>query len=315
MSIKYAEEFNGIVEKAKAAKTPMRAVLAGADTENILRGVLAAQEDGFVDPILVGNYKKIKETLEKIGMTDRKFDIQPVSSDMNVVQYSIEMIRAGSADALVRGNTQTRDFLLPVLNKTNHLLQDKALLTHIVILKVPGYEKLLALSDVTLILEPSQEDRVKIIQNMCKALKVFGIDRPAIALLNLVEKPTFHMTSTVENATIVMNHKREPIADCDLVGPISYDLIMNPEAARLKHYDCPYTGKFDGIVVPNLLSGNLIVKTLETHVGAGGCGVLIGAKIPVAISGRSQGPQDSYLSLAACTAMLNSENKAYYYGE
>ena len=101
MSIKYAEEFNGIVEKAKAAKTPMRAVLAGADTENILRGVLAAQEDGFVDPILVGNYKKIKETLEKIGMTDRKFDIQPVSSDMNVVQYSIEMIRAGSADATV----------------------------------------------------------------------------------------------------------------------------------------------------------------------------------------------------------------------
>ena len=124
MSISYAEEFKGIVEKAKAAKTPMRAALAGADTENILRGVLAAQEDGFVDPILIGNYKKINETLEKIGVTDRKFDIQPISSDTNPVQYAIEMIRAGSADALVRGNTQTRDFLLPVLNKANHLLQD-----------------------------------------------------------------------------------------------------------------------------------------------------------------------------------------------
>ena len=315
MSLNYAEEFNGIVEKAKAVKTPMRAAVAGADAENILRGVFAAQEDGFVDPILIGNYKKIQETLEKIGKTDAKYDIQPISSDTNAVQYAIEMIRAGSADALVRGNTQTRDFLLPVLNKANHLLQDNALLTHICILKVPEYEKLLAISDVTLLFEPTIHHREQIVQNMCKALKVFGIDHPAIALLSLVEKPTFHMINSVENSTIVMNHQREPIADCELVGPISYDLIMSEEAARLKKYDCEYCGKFDGIVVPNLLAGNLIVKVLQTHTGADGCGILMGCNIPIAIAGRSDEPDQTYLSLAACAAMNASPNRAFYYGK
>ncbi len=104
---------------------------------------------------------------------------------------------------------------------------------------------------------------------------------------------------------MVRNHKLRPIADCNLVGPISYDLIVSKEAARLKNYDCPYCGEFDGIVVPNLMSGNLLVKVLQRNAGAMGCGILVGAKVPIAISSRSDDPTQAYLSLAACAAMLN----------
>ncbi len=306
MNNPYAKEFNTIIEKAKAARRPMRVAVAGADVENILRGLFAAQEDGFVEPILVGRESKITRMLEELGFSQRPYTLQPVGRDTDPVQFAIEMINAGDADALLRGNTQTRDFLMPVLNKANHLIKEDALVTHVVFLQVPGYEKLLAVSDVTLLINPSVQGRKEVVRNMVKALRVFDIQHPNIALLSLVEKPSYQMRDTVEDQTMVREHQSRPIADCELYGPIAYDLIMSKEAARLKGYDCPACGEFDGIVVPNLMSGNLMIKILQHNAGAQGCGILVGAKIPIAISSRSDAPEQTYLSLAACAAMWAS---------
>ena len=307
MSEKYAKEFQAIIEKAKSLEKPMRVAVAGADNENILKGLFEAQEEGWVKPILIGNYEKIRATLEVIGCIDRKYDIQPTADGDSPVQFAIEMINAGKADVLMRGNTQTRDFLMPILNKANHLIEKDALVTHIVMLKIPGYQKLLAISDVTLLINPTADARKEVAVNMVNTLKAFGIAHPNIALLAMVEKPSFHMRDTVEDQTMVRKHQQQPIADCNLVGPIAYDLIISKEAARLKNYDCPYCGEFDGVVVPNLVSGNLLVKVLEHNAGAIGCGVLAGARIPVAITSRSDVPEKAYLSLAACGAMMKNK--------
>ena len=306
MSEAYAKNFDGVVAKAKAIEKPMRVALAGADAENILQGLFDAQEDGFVEPILIGNGEKITALLDKLGLRERNYDLQPIDGGTNAVQYAIEMINAGKADALLRGNTQTRDFLMPVLNKGNHLIKEDALVTHVVFLKVPGYERLLAISDVTLLINPTADGRKEVARNLVKALNVFGVKKPNIALLSLVEKPSFQMRDTVEDQTMVRQHQSRPIADCNLAGPIAYDLIMSKEAARLKNYDCPWCGEFDGIVVPNLMSGNLLVKVLQHNAGASGCGILVGAKIPIAICSRSDDPSQAYLSLAACAAMWAS---------
>ena len=295
MSETFAKEFDRVVEKARAAKKPMRVAVAGADAENMLKGIFDAQADGFVEPVLVGNGEKITALLKKLGLEDRPHR-----------QYAIEMVRAGEADALMRGNTQTRDFLMPVLNKANHLIREDALVTHVVFLKVAGYERVLAISDVTLLINPPMEMRKKVISNMVRALKVFGVEKPNIALLSLVETPSFQMRDSVEDQTMVRQHASRPIADCNLVGPIAYDLIMSKEAARLKGFDCPFCGEFDGIVVPNLFSGNLLVKVLQRNAGATGCGILVGAKIPIAICSRADEPEQAYLSLAACAAMWDS---------
>ena len=309
-------EFKTLVDKAKerTVGNPIRVAIAAADAENILRGVFMAQEDGFVEPILVGSYKKINETLEKIGATDRKYDIHPLDNDTNKVQYSIEMIKAGGADMLMRGNTQTRDFLLPVLHKNNHLVRQGRILTHVVMLKIPTYHKLLALSDVTLLVHPSVEQRKQVVRNMTDALHVFGVKNPNIGLLSLIEKPAFHMKDTVEAQTIIIDHQDSPIAPCNLVGPITWDLIIDKEAARLKGFDNPACGNFDGVVVQNLMNGNLIVKVLQSSCGAHNCGIIIGANIPIAITGRSETPDESYLSLAACAAMNASPIRDRYFG-
>ena len=235
--LQYPKEFKHIVEKAKSFNRPWQVAVAGANSENILKGVFAAQEEGFVEPILIGNFKKTKEMLDSLGLADRKYDFYPVSSATSPVQYAIEMIQAGSADVLVRGNIQTRDFLLPIMNKSNHLIKEGRLVTHISVMKSDEYDRLLAVSDCTLLVEPSIEQREEVIRTMTEALKNFGIEKPNIALLSLVEKPSFHMKDTVEAQTIVMHHNEEPIADCNLYGPITYDLIISKEAAELKH--CP----------------------------------------------------------------------------
>ena len=304
MSREYPKEFDAIVSKAKALGKPMRVAVAAADSENILRGVFAAEDDGFVRPILVGNREKILAVIERIGAQGRDTEIQAVYGGDNPVQYAIEMINAGNADTLMRGNCQTRDYLMPVLNKANHLIEENALVTHVVFLKVPGYEKVLAVSDVTLLINPDIAERTQVLLNMVDAMKILDIERPNIALLSMVEKPSFHMRDTVEDQTLVSKHLKYPIADCNIAGPISYDLIISKEAARLKNYDGPYCGEFDGIVVPNLMSGNLLVKVLMNNAGAVGFGLLTGAKIPIAISGRSDAPEQTYLSLAACAAKL-----------
>lgn len=307
MTEQFANDFDMIVERAKALNKPVRVVIAGADVENILQGAFDAQEAGFVSPILVGNRKRIVDMLERLGLADRSYDLQPISDDVNVVQYSIEMILAGKADVLMRGNTQTRDFLMPVLNKGNHLLSAE-LMTHVTMLKIPDCDKITAISDVTILVDPSIEQRKEVIKNMVDALKLINVENPKIALLSLVEKPSFHMRDTVEAQTIVMNQNEDRFAECELVGPIPYDLIVSKEAARLKNYDCPYCGEFDGIVVPNLMSGNLLIKTLEMNAHATGFGVIMGAKVPIAITSRSDSKEQAYLSLAAC-AIMAEENK------
>ena len=303
MDVKYYDAFSSIIEKAKSIEEPMRVAIAGADAENIVKGAFEAAKDGFVSPILIGNFERIKTLIKKLGYENEKYDIQPINDDVNPVQYAIDMINAGKADCLMRGSTQTRDFLLPVLNKSNNLIREESTVSHVAVLHVPQYKKNIAISDVTLIVEPNLSQRRCIARNIVRVLNVAGVKHPNIALLSLVETPSFQMRDTVEAGNLVKEHKKTPIADCELVGPIPYDLIMSKEAAELKGYDCPFCGDFDGIVVPTLLAGNLLVKVLEHNADACGYGVLCGTKVPVAISSRSDSPEHSYLSLAACASM------------
>ena len=299
----YKKNFDFAVDKARSVEKPIRVAIAGADSENILLGAFRAQAAGFVKLILVGDEDKIDEMLKDLSLLTREYTIVDEKDYNKVVQRAIDLIKAGEADALMRGNTQTRDFLLPILDRENNLLRRDRLLTQITMLKMPDYPRILAISDSTIIPEPDINQRKHVIRNMAGTFKALGYEHPNIALLSLVEKPTFHMHDTVEAQTIVREHHEKPIADCELVGPIAYDLIISKEAARLKGYDCPLCGEFDGIVTPSLLAGNLLVKALKMHGHASSCEVIVGANIPIAITSRSDPEEQAYLSLAVCAAL------------
>lgn len=117
------------------------------------------------------------------------------------------------------------------------------------------------------------------------------------------------MRDTVEAQTIARDHSREPIANCEVVGPIPWDLIVSKEAARLKGYDCPYCGEFDAILMPDVMTGNTLMKALMMSANVNSLGIIAGATIPIAITSRSSSIEHSYLSLAACAALMRSKKE------
>lgn len=294
--------FEQIAERAKAAGVRHRVVIAGADAENILLGAFRAQDEGFADLTLVGQSAKVLPMLERLGLKDKSYRMVEAAEDANVTQMAIELIKAGEGEILMRGNVQTREFLMPLLDPKNDLRTVRRL-CHIDIVALPDYPRLLAIGDVTITVEPNINQKKEIIRHMVDLFQRFHDNTPNIALMTLVEKPSFHMKDTIEAYDLAVENKKEPFADCNLVGPIAYDLILSKEAARLKGYDETYCGEFDGIVAPSLLAGNLVVKGWQMHANAQIAGVVVGAKIRVAITSRSDTPDVAYNSLAM-TAIL-----------
>ena len=298
----FVKDFDFVINRAKALKKPARVVVTGAYGENILSAVFQAEAEGFCRPVLVGSENRILAILERMGLKDRGYDICDVEAGDDLVQHAIDIVNAGMGDILLRGNTSTRSFLMPILNKENNLI--KGFVSEVALVKVPYYDRILALSDVSVSVNPSVEQRIEIVKNTVEVLKALGKDHPNVALMSLAEKPSFHMRDTVEAQNIVREHEAEAIADCNLVGPITWDLIVSKEAAAAKHFDCPICGEFDAVVMPNVMAGNTTMKVLGMSANCNTCGVLAGTKVPVAMTSRASSVERVYLSLCVAAAML-----------
>lgn len=302
------KNFDNIISRVPKRSAPLRVVLAGSDGENMLRGLFQAQSEGFVQPVLVGDRARTMVQLEKLGLINEPYTMVETAPGHDVSQAAIDVIRAGEGDILMRGNVTTRDFLIPVLHRENELRTDR-LMSHVSLASIPEYPKLLALSDMTIIVNPNPMQKRAIIKNTADALKAFGYEHPKLALMALGEYVTFHIPDTIEAQRLVAEQKQKPFADCDLWGPISYDLIISKEACRLKNYDCPWSGGgFDGIIAQNLIAGNTLVKSWLIHAHATTCGAVVGARVPIALTSRSARAEESFLSLVFC-AVLDAWHK------
>ncbi len=297
------QNFDNILARVPKMPRPMRVILAGSDGENMLRGLFQAQKEGFVQPVLVGDRARTLVQLEKLGLEHEPYTMVDTPPGHNVTQAAIDIIHAGDGDVLMRGNLPTRDFLMPVLDGKNGL-RTQRLMSHVSLASIPEYPKLLALSDMTVIVNPNPMQKKAIIKNMADALKAFGYENPKLALMALVENVNFHMPDTIEAQRLVSEQKQKPFADCELWGPISYDLIVSQEACRLKNYECPWAGGgFDGIVAQDLIAANTLVKSWLIHAHAVTCGAVVGAKVPIALTSRSANEEETFLSLVFCAVL------------
>ncbi len=301
MELKSFDEMLAMVPKNNG---PRRVVLAGSDGENMLKGLFAAQEADFAQPVLVGDRARTMAKLEELGLDREPYTMVDTQPGHNIAWAAIDVIRCGEGDILMRGNMLTRDFLLPVVDGANGLRSGKRIISHVSVADMPDYPKLLALSDMAVIIQPDISKKRAIIQNTVEALSALGYERPKLAMLALIEKGAFHMTDTVEAQSLFFEHQRRPIADCELWGPISYDLIMSKEAARLKRYDCPWAGGgFDGIIAPELTTANTLLKSWLIHAHSHVCGAVMGAKVPIALTSRSASEREAFLSIAFCSIL------------
>ena len=164
------KNFDAILERVPKMSRPMRVILAGSDGENMLKGIFAAQEKGLVQPVLVGDRARTMTVLEQFGLEKEPYTMVDTPPGHNITQAAIDIINSGDGDVLMRGNIPTRDFLMPVLDGKNGLRTER-LMSHVSLCSLPEYPKLLALSDMTVVIHPNMTQKKAIIKNTADALR------------------------------------------------------------------------------------------------------------------------------------------------
>jgi phosphate butyryltransferase len=166
--------------------------------------------------------------------------------------------------------------------------------------ELPGYHKLLGVCDSGMIPAPDLETKKAILRNAINALQKLGYEKPLISALCAAEAVSPKIIETVDAAALKQACADGELGNCYVEGPISFDLAMNPESAKVKKYESPVVGNSDILLVPSLATGNIMVKTMLLYAGAQMAGAIVGAKCPIALISRSASYEEKYYSLLLC---------------
>lgn len=279
---------------------PRRCVVPGAADEHALEAVFHGQRLGYVTPILVGDPTDIEKAVVKSGFADAQHIVLP---SRDPARRAVELVRAGEADFVLKGRLTTKELLGPILDKQKGL-NDNGFLTHFGLMQLGGYHKLLAMSDSAVIPHPTLEQKRSIIRVCTEALRGLGIGKPVVAALCATETVSPKMPETEDARQLA----RE---DESVIGPISYDLATSREAARIKGFEDPRAGDVDMLLVPQMVTGNVMSKIWNSDPANILAGCLLGARVPVALTSRSAGLPEKLHSLLLCSLLSStSETKA-----
>lgn len=299
----YFKNYKELTKKVKSFKVRRRVVLVEAQDEHALEAVCQATKEKIVVPILIGDKKKICNSLVSIGEESGSYEIIDVKEDESSVKIAVELISTGKADFIMKGKIETADLLKGVVNRDNNIRTGN-IMSHLAFFELPGYHKMLALTDAGMNINPDVEQKVHIIENTVKIFNKFGLENPKIAVLTAVEKVSASMQDTLDASALKIMNRTGIIKNCIVEGPISYDLAMSKEIARIKEYECPYCGDFDVLLVPNITTGNVLSKALIITAGAKMAGFVVGAKVPITLTSRGATAEEKYLSLVLSASVI-----------
>ena len=298
-----------LVEIAKKKKRKTVFAVVEAQDEHTLRSVIDAADKGIMLPKLIGDEEKIKAILANFGADPDGFEITPTRGIEESLDEAVRMINAGEATALMKGKLESADYLRAIVKKENGLLDEGNRLSVAGLFSPPQYKKLIAVSDPGLNTYPDLEGKKSILRNAVKMLNALGLENPKVAVVTSIEKFNPKMPETVDAAALKKMNQDGEITNCIVEGPISLDLALSAESARIKGYYSPVAGDADLLIVPDITAGNLLVKCMTMLARAQTAGCVLGAKVPAILVSRSAETSDKYYSiaLAACVAAGSGE--------
>jgi phosphate butyryltransferase len=186
----------------------------------------------------------------------------------------------------MKGNVSTSVLLKGVLNK-DWGLNTGNLLSHFSIFEIKAYHKLLSITDVAMNIAPNIKEKTGIINNAVNFLAKIGIINPKIAVVTAVETVNENMPATTEAAILSKMAERGQIAKCIIDGPLAFDNAINKESAEHKGIKSEVAGDADILLVPDIEAGNILYKTLGFFTDSKLAAVILGAKVPIVLTSRS----------------------------
>ena len=288
---------------AARQRTAPRVAIASAGAALPMMAAQEATALGLMEPVFVGERGAILAESEKLRWDIGSYDLVEASGEAESGLVAATMCGGGEADILMKGNLHTDVFMKTALNRDAGL-RTGARLVHIFAMTAPGDERPLLISDAALNVAPDIETRKTAIEHCVAVLLKLGIERPRIALLSATESVIDSVPSSVE-AKELADWAITAIDSADVSGPLAMDLIFSPEAAATKgRTSDPVAGNANAIIVPDIVSGNALFKTLVYTRGACAAGMVMGAKVPILLTSRADPPAARVASIALASRMI-----------
>lgn len=290
------DNFRQVFAEVKKFKKSRLCVAAAAE-DRVLQAVRDARKEDIVDLVLVGCEETIWRMACNISLNLKGIEIINVKDPAEAAYRAVEEVAAGKADLLMKGMVNSSDFLKAVLNPGSGL-RTKRILSHVAAFEIPGYYRIIYLTDSGFNIAPNLQQKKSIIENSVSFLHSIGISRPKVAILSANEQVNPKMPVTVEAEQLKIMAEKEEIKGAFVDGPIALDVAISQEAAHHKKINSPVAGRADLLVVPNIESGNLLGKAIMYFAGGKMAGLVLGAAKPIILTSRNETPYGKMASIA-----------------
>jgi phosphotransacetylase len=293
-------KYERLLERCRSLE-PVPTAVAHPCEASALSGAIEAAKERLIVPILVGPEAEIAETARSAKIDLGDIEIVDVPDSRASAASAVELVRKGEAELLMKGSLHTDELMAAVVSREGGLRTARRI-SHVFVMDVPTYHKVLIVTDGAINIAPTLEDKLDICQNAIDLAISLGLEKPKVAILAAVETVTSKMPATIDAAALCKMADRGQIKGGILDGPLAFDNAISREAAETKGIRSEVAGDPDILLAPDLEAGNILAKQLSFLANADSAGLVLGARVPIILTSRA----DSVRSrIASCgVAML-----------
>jgi phosphate acetyltransferase len=302
------EKYDALIA-ACAPLAPVRTIVVHPCDESSLRGALEAAQANIILPIMVGPETRIRALAASLGVDLAGIRMIDVPHSHAAAEKGVAMVRAGAADALMKGSLHTDELMAAVVDKETGIRTARRI-SHIFIMDVPTYAKPLFITDAAVNIFPNLEDKVDILLNAIELARALKIDMPKVAILSAIETITSRIPSTIDAAALCKMAERGQISGALVDGPLALDSAISREAAAIKHIVSPVAGDADILLAPDLEAGNMLAKELVFLANADAAGIVLGARVPIILTSRADNVRTRMASCAVAALYAHARRLA-----
>jgi phosphotransacetylase len=284
---------------------PVPTAVAHPCEETALSGAVEAGAKGLIAPTLVGPEAKIREVAKAHGIDLGRLPIVDVPHSHASAAKAVELVRQGQAEILMKGSLHTDELLGAVVARETGLRTGRRI-SHVFIMDVPTYHKVLIVTDAAINLAPGLEDKADICQNAIDLAISLGVARPKVAILAAVETINSKMPATIDAAALCKMADRGQITGGILDGPLAFDNAISKDAARIKGIVSEVAGDPDILLAPDLEAGNILAKQLIFLANAESAGLVLGTRVPIILTSRADSVRSRIASCAVAVLVAHA---------
>jgi phosphotransacetylase len=287
---------------------PVPTAVAHPCEVSALSGALEAANEGLIVPILVGPRAKIEATAKSMGIELNGSRIVDTPHSNASAAKAVELLREAQADLLMKGSLHTDELMAAVVAREGGLRTGRRI-SHVFVMDVPTYHKVLIVTDGAINIAPTLEDKVDICQNAIDLAISLGLERPKVAILAAVETVTSKMPATLDAAALCKMAERGQITGAVLDGPLAFDNAISKHAAETKGIRSAVAGDPDILLAPDLEAGNILAKQLSFLANADSAGLVLGARVPIILTSRADSVRSRIASCAVAVLAVHARRK------